>query len=410
MAPDAETESASPRALLTDSRLVAIVFTSGTGLLGTQAIPPVLPAIAAGLDVSPARIGLVISAFFVTTTLFTPLVGAGADIYGRRPVVLGSLATFGLAGVAAFFADSFAVLLALRTLQGAAFAGTLPLTVALIGDFFEGPAGTTAQGIRSSVHGGVIIVSPAVAGVLARYGWNVPFLLYGGALLAFAFVYVALPEATEERGDSGGAERSPARFWRELRGYGGRVGESLRDPNLAVLIAGGFAVFLVRNGILVLVPLYAVQQFGGDTVLAGLLLSLMGLARVLVSPLSGRLLASTSRRFAFMSTMSVVAASVGLLIVVPSVGLFGAAVAAFGVGMALFNPMLNDAVATGTETENRAGVVSSMMLFKNTANAAGPAGFTFLAGAAGFDVAFGVAAAIGAGYVGVVGVVLDEEI
>lgn len=431
MVSDAGTESASARALLTDSRLFAIVFTSGTGLLGTQAIPPILPAIAAGLGVSAARIGLVISAFFFTTMLFTPLVGVGADLYGRRPVVLGSLATFGLAGLAAFFADSFRLLLALRAIQGAAFAGTLPLTVALIGDFFEGAAGTTAQGIRSSVHGAVIVVSPTVAGALAGHGWNVPFLLYGGALLAFALVYYALPEATADGdGDgSGEAERaatsdaettlapadqavraSLARFRHELRTYGTHVGGSLRDSNLAVLIAGGFAVFLVRNGVLVLVPLYAVRQFGGGTVLAGLLLSLIGVTRVVASPLSGRLLASTSRRFAFMATMSVVAVSVSLLIVAPSIGWFGGAVAAFGVGMALFNPMLNDAVATGTTTESRAGVVSSMMLFKNAANTAGPAGFTFLAGIAGFDAAFGVAAAVGVGYVALVGAVLDEEI
>lgn len=47
---------------------------------------------------SAARIGLVLSAFFLPTMLCTPVVGVAADIYGRRPVVLTSLATFGVAG------------------------------------------------------------------------------------------------------------------------------------------------------------------------------------------------------------------------------------------------------------------------------------------------------------------------
>lgn len=405
------TSDATVTTLARDPRLLAIVSASGVGLLGTQAIPSLLPAIAAELSVPESQIGLVLSAFFLPTVLLTPVVGAAADIYGRRPVVLTSLATFGVGGLGAFFTDSFPVLLAFRAIQGAAFAGTLPLSVALIGDFFVGPAGTTAQGIRSSVHGGVITVAPIVAGFLATYGWNVPFLLYGGAFLAFALVYVALPEATTERRDDRGTSReTPSRVRAELATYGRRMIDSLRDRNLAVLIVGGFAVFLVRNGMLALVPLYVVRGFDGDTVLAGLVLSLNGVARIVASPFSGRLLVLTSRRLAFMGTMSVVAAGMALFVVAPSVLWLGAGVAVFGVGMALFNPMLNDAVAAATTTESRAGVVSTMMLFKNGANAAGPAGFTLLLAAAGFDVAFGVAVVIALGYVVIAALALDADV
>jgi MFS family permease len=406
MAPD--TQAASATALARDPRLVAIVVTSATALVGTQSVPPALPAIQSGLSVSAARIGLVLTAFFLPATLFGPLVGAAADIYGRRPVVLGSLGTLGLAGVAAAFAPSFEVLLALRAIQGAAFSGTLPLSVALIGDFFEGPAGTTAQGIRSSAHGIVIVVVPAVAGALAGYGWNVPFLLYGGALLAFVLVYVTFPEATDADG-AAGSDGADAGVSEQVAAYFGRIADSLRDRTLATLILGGFAVFLVRNGVLALVPLYVVQGFGGDTVLAGLLLSVMGVTRTVASPFSGRLLVATSRRRAFVATMGLVALSMGVLVLAPSVAWLGVGVAGFGVGMALFNPMLNDAVTASATTESRAGVVSSMVVFKNAANAAGPAGFTVLAAAAGFGVAFGVAGAIGLAYVGVVLLEFDEN-
>lgn len=201
--------------------------------------------------------------------------------------------------------------------------------------------------------------------------------------------------------------RGQAGLRAEVVAYTRCVADSLRDRTLAILILGGFAVFLVRNGVLALVPLYAVQGFGGNTVVAGMLLSLMEMARVVASPLSGHLLATTSRRLAFVGTLGLVSASMLLLVVAPSIRWLGVDVAAYGVGMALFNPMLNAAVLAGATIESRAGVVSSMMVFKNAANAAG---FTFLAVTAGFDIAFGVAAAVGIGYVALVVVGLEDEI
>ena len=57
-----------------------------------------------------------------------------------------------------------------------------------------------------------------------------------------ALVYAGLPETRERDRDR--------RVRDELRAYGARFGGSLRDRNLLVLILGGFAIFVVRNGVL----------------------------------------------------------------------------------------------------------------------------------------------------------------
>jgi MFS family permease len=397
------TTEASARELLTDPRLVSILLLSGVGVIGPQGIPPALPAIQNALAVSDARIGLVMTALFLPAMLLTPVVGVACDIYGRRPVSLASLATFGAAGVAIFFAPSFEALLALRVVQGISFAALTPLSVAFIGDFFEGTAGTTAQGIRVSTNGAVIIVAPLLAGVLADLAWNYPFLIYAAAFPALVFVYYRFPEAAAFDTDD---ETSVAT---EVREYGRGMATALDDRNLLVLIAGGFTLFLVKFGMLTIAPLLATRTVGLSPAVVGLVFSLIGAVRVVVSPQAGRVATWLPRKTAFVLTMGVVAAGMALFALTTALATLVAAAATYAVGMALFNPTLNDTVTAAAPAETRAGVVSALQATKNLANTIGPAAASVLLAATGFRTVFAVATAVCLCYVVLVVVALDPE-
>ena len=391
------------RTLLTDPRLLSIILLSGVGILGTQAMPPVLPAIQSGLAVPDARIGLVLTALFLPAMVLIPVVGAVCDIYGRRRVALVSLVGFGAAGVSIFFAPSFEVLLALRVVQGLCFAALTPLSVAFVGDFFSGTTGTTAQGIRASTNGVAIILAPAVAGALADVAWNYPFLLYVAAFPALVLVYRYFPEPAAFDDETGGALRA------QLGEWGRGVTDSLDDRNLLLLILGGFMLFAVRYSMLTVAPLLATRIIGLRPSLVGLALSLPGVVRVLVSPQAGRLAAWLPRKTAFVLTMSVVAGSMGLFAVATSLPAFVAAVVTFGVGMSLFNPTLNDTVTASAPAENRAGVVSALQSSKNFANTAGPAAAGLLLAATDFRTVFLVALVLPLSYVALLAVALDPD-
>lgn len=402
--------------LLTDPRLLAIVLASGVGVFGNQAVPPVLPSIGTALALSDAEIGLVMTVFFVGVMVAIPVGGVTADIYGRRPVVLTSLLLFGVSGVGAFFADSLAELLVARLVQGLGIAGTTGLSVALIGDFYEGPRGTTAQGIRASTNGSMVILAPAIAGAVAAIGWQYAFLLYAAAFPALVLVYLYLPEGTEVADDAaepgndepaGGPDTSVS-LGTELRRYAASMLDSLNDRNLAVLVAGGFTLFFLRYGVLTIVPLLATRELGAGPAVLGLTLSVLGVVRVVVSPLSGRMLTLLSRKQAFGATMGVVALSMGLLAVVPDVPSLAGALAVFAVGMSLFNPVLNDTVTATAPTENRAGVVSGMQTAKSIANTAAPTLFTLLLTLTDFPVVFLAGGVVALAYVALVAAGLES--
>lgn len=401
--PSTSSGPTSARTLLGDSRLVSILFLSGAGVLGTQLIPPVLPAIQSGLGVSDAQIGLVMTALFLPAMVLTPVVGAVCDIYGRRPVSLASIGGFGVAGIAIYFAPTFEVLLALRVVQGICFAALTPLSVAFIGDFFQGQEGTTAQGIRSSTNGLVIIVAPTVAGVLADIAWNLPFLVYAAAFPAMIYVYYNFPEPDAFDGSSGGAISTEVRTW--IRG----VVDSLNDRNLLLLILGGFTLFLVRYGMMTVAPLLATRTIELRPSVVGMVFSLIGVVRVIVSPQAGRLAAWLPRKTGFVITMSVVGASMALFAVAISLSMLVGAAIVYAVGQSLFNPTLNDTVTVAAPADNRAGVVSALQGSKNLANTIGPALASLLLAVTNFRTVFLVAAGIVVLYVGIIGVWLDAD-
>lgn len=396
------------RSLVSDPRLLAILSINFVAITANFAVLPALPAIGDALAVPDARLGLVMTAFTLPTAVMVPVVGVLADLYGRRRLVLPALAVFAVAGVATPLVDSFPALLALRALQGVAFAGTVPLTVTLIGDFYQGPAGATAQGLRSSSSGLGSLLAPAVAGVLAGLAWFYPFFLYGLAVVVFVLVYRYLPEPTPQD------RELAAGVLAQLRQYAASLRASLADRSVATLVVGGFLVFFVRYALLTFVPLFAVRELGASAAAAGVVLSVRGVTRILVAPTAGRVTARLSDRLSLVLALVLMSASIALvpfvpsIAEVPSVAVLGLLVGLYGVGGAITNPVMNNAVSERTTAATRAGVVSGMNALRNAGKAFGPAALGVVLAFGGFESVFLVGAAVGVGYAGLVAVGLSD--
>lgn len=397
-----QTTTESTTALLSDTRIVTVLLIAIIGTFSSNVAAPALPAISRTFAVSSAQIGLVMTVFTVPTIVFVPLTGVLADTYGRRVIVLPSLIVFGLAGVAIGIAPSFSAVLVLRAIQGAAFAGVMPLTVTILGDLHSGAAGSTAQGLRVSANGISSMLTPAIAGFLVAIAWNYPFALYGLALPAAVITYIALPET------GGSADNDGTTPLTTLSSYVRSIWKEIDDRESRTLLLGGFARDFVRLTIMTFVPLFAVQALGASAFEAGVAVGMRGVSRTFVAPFAGAIVSRFSQKTALVAAFGMSAAGALLIAFAPSVTILWALVAIYGAGDSLLAPVLKNAVADLTVDEYRAGVINGLQMLKSAAQSIAPAFFGVVLAWFGFKAVFVIVGLVAIGYAAAVALVVTS--
>ncbi|MCU0945713.1 MAG: MFS transporter [Rubritepida sp.] len=111
------------------TRTTAIIVATALFMqnLDSAAVATALPAMARGLDVDPARLGVAITSYLVALTVFIPVSGWIADRFGAKRVFLAAIALFGLASAACGLADGLGALVLARIAQGMAGAMMVPV-------------------------------------------------------------------------------------------------------------------------------------------------------------------------------------------------------------------------------------------------------------------------------------------
>lgn len=353
------------------SALYVILASSLMGVMGVSLISPALPQLKAVFGVSDARIGLLITAYTLPGVVVTPFVGLLADRLGRRRVLVPLLCTFGVGGAGVAFTTDFALVIALRLLQGLGASALITLAITLIGDFYDGARRDAVMGLNASTVSTGGALYPLIGGALAAVRWNAPFLFFGVGVVVGAVAVVTLPEPE-------GREAT------DVRTYLGRLREAAVDPRALAIFAAILAVFFVFYGaIQTALPLLLDDDFGLSVGQIGLVLSMVAAASAVVSSQYGRL--SGWRSAPELVALGFVAYGLSLLGVwaAPSALAVAAALLAFGVGFGLVMPSIDTTVVTLVSGRLRAGMMGLRTSVLRLGQTLGPVTFTTVA-----DVAF----------------------
>src|SRR5689334_12125631 len=100
-------------------RLTILIAVACIDLMGGAMVFPLIPFYALHLNISPLKIGVIMSSFFVAQLISAPLWGRISDRYGRRPALLIGLGALGMGYVIFGIANSMWLLLLSRVVQGA---------------------------------------------------------------------------------------------------------------------------------------------------------------------------------------------------------------------------------------------------------------------------------------------------
>jgi DHA1 family bicyclomycin/chloramphenicol resistance-like MFS transporter len=173
-------------------------------LFGISITLPVLPSITAAFNASAEATQLTISAFLAGIALSQMVYGSLSDRFGRKPVLMGGLALYALAGLGCALAPGVEFLIALRVLQGAGAAASVVITRAIVRDLFEGRRGVQMLSRLGAMTSVVPMLAPLFGGLLLPYvGWRGIFaVLANSSATAMLVAYLLLGESIRERNPS----------------------------------------------------------------------------------------------------------------------------------------------------------------------------------------------------------------
>ena len=255
--------------------LAFILATLALDAMGIGLILPVMPDLlreVSGGDLAQAAVwgGILATAYAVMQFLFGPVIGNLSDRYGRRPVLLVSLAVMAADYVVMAVTGSIWVLLAARIVGGIT-AATQATAAAFIADISEPEDKAARFGLMGAAFGVGFILGPLLGGLLGELGTRAPFLAAAALALAnLALGALVLPETVSDR------IRRPFRLSRANPfGAFAHVG---RLPGVGRLLS---MFFLYEFAFIVYPATWAYftqERFGWDAGTIGLSLALFGLA------------------------------------------------------------------------------------------------------------------------------------
>jgi EmrB/QacA subfamily drug resistance transporter len=348
---------------------VLITVALGTALapLNSTMIAVALPHVMKefGADVTDA--GWLVTAYLIAMASLQPVAGKLGDRLGRRPLILGGIACFGLASLGAALASSLSMLLFFRVQQAVAGAIALPNGAALVREVapverrasrfgaigaaiaLAAAAGPPLGGLlvesagwRALFHVNVLIILPTLwlgwRAIPARSGRKTghPFDLIGAFLLSALLVGTAwmLTHRTERHPVLLFALAGLAALflWREFRHPDPVLQprffrrRAFAASNAAIALSN-----LAMYSTLLAIPILLSRQAGWKSTGIGLVLAAMSAGMVVFSPLGGRLADRLGRRWPTVAGLSLL--TCGLLPLALSEG--GAALPALLAGLGL---------------------------------------------------------------------------
>ncbi|HLJ70473.1 MAG TPA: MFS transporter [Roseiarcus sp.] len=215
-------------------RTMAALFSGGFSTFALlYSAQPLLPAFAREFSISPATSSLALSATTGTLAFAMLIAGTISDVFGRKRVMVASLAASSAIMILAAFAQGWSELVALRALTGLALSGLPAVAMAYLADEMAANAIGLAMGlyIAGNTVGG--LAGRLVGAVSADHGsWRDGFALIGVVgLLSVVLFAKALP-----------ASRAFTPVRPHLSALARSMVSHFADPGLRLLFAIGFLV------------------------------------------------------------------------------------------------------------------------------------------------------------------------
>jgi len=367
-----------------------IVFVN---LVGFGIVIPLLPFYAEHYDASPDQVTLVMAVYSLAQFATAPIWGRLSDRFGRRPILIVSLAgTLGAYLWLAYAADLTDLFLA-RTAAGL-MAGSISAAFAYVADVTDEANRAKGMGLIGAAFGLGFIAGPAIGGILAGADLAATnFQLPVFAAAAFSGAALVMTLAILKESLAGEARQRMARQSPDERRQAFR--RTINARNVRVMIILTFLAVFVFAGLESTFAMWTERKFGWGVLQNGYVFAFLGLISALIQ---GGLVGRLSRRFGELGMIRqgfvALAAGLALLPAASNLPLMIGALVIVTYGFSVVTPALNSALSLSAPEDAQGGVLGLGRSASTLARAAGPAGAGYLFAFAGKDWPFLAGAAI----------------
>jgi MFS family permease len=176
--------------------VVLSAATVGYALLQSLVVP-VLPTLEAGLHTSQNNVTWVLTAYLLSASIFTPIMGRLGDMYGKDRLMVVACVALAVGCVLSAIAGSLPLMVAGRVVQGMG-GGVLPLSFGIIRDEYPhdkvaGAVGTLAAILAAGAGFGLVLAGPIVSALDYHWLFWFPAIMFALATIATKLVVPESP-------------------------------------------------------------------------------------------------------------------------------------------------------------------------------------------------------------------------
>jgi len=323
-------------------------------------------------DAGVEALSLSAMAYALTSTLAAPFMGALSDRFGRRPLILVSLAVYILAFCGYLFASSAEMIILLRGIAGAFTAGLVPAVIGIVADL--APTDRRAQ-LIGVVNGGASIgwiIGPVLGGILYDH-WGYEVSLIASILMAVTTFMVALLTLRNiqhvSAHQSGAISLIDWKF--SLKTFRESLPESL--PSFIVLLGIFFTVMFAWAFIEPRFMFYAYDDLEWNSSMLGIVMSTYGIALMVGEFSFSRLSDYLGRKPVILIGLVLFSAQFIGLAFSRDYILIATTFVIAGLGNALFDPALSAYILDISPAEHQGRILGIKSMAGSMGNILGPA-------------------------------------
>ncbi|MBC2184989.1 TCR/Tet family MFS transporter [Listeria sp. FSL L7-0253] len=341
--------------------------------MGFSIIMPVVPFLVApyvsNASEQALMVTLLTSVYALCVFFAAPGLGALSDRFGRRPVLLicfiGSAIgyfIFGLGG-------ALWMLFLGRVIEGIT-GGSISTLFAFFADITPQEQRTKYFGWVSAAAGAGAALGPAFGGLLAHFGYAMPFF-FGAAitLLNFMFGYFYMPESLQ-------AEHRLKRIPLIRLNPFSQLLQILTIKNLSRLLVAAFLIWVPNGSLQAVMTQFTIDSFSWKPALIGMMFSIMGIQDILSQAfvMPKLLLKLTDKQIAILGMIAeiigyalIAASSIFTLAPLLIIGMF-----VFGFGDSIFGPAFNGMVSKSASASEQGRIQGGSQAIQSLARIIGP--------------------------------------